>query len=313
MCWFIIALPESFSSRPYDYVDHVLIAADPPAHTAVRGIVARHFAPDILGRLEGEAKSVPAQLLKSEFDVVADYAIPFSRNMAGRLLGADADVLKAIAEAEKTAQLTAQPLQTLISSIDTMTDRFEIYHALHEAGGARFSADDLTSLVRFLWLAAITTTERAIACAAMRLLREPVLLDRLRAQPRQMGRFIEEILRLYPPELMLPRITTRPTELGGAAIPAGAEVMLCIAAANRDPAVFADPGTLRLDRAGNPHLSFGSGIHHCSGTGLARRMLPIAIKGLVDAPNLHVVQPLETAVWHRTITAISLRSLAIGT
>lgn len=307
------ARPNAFSNRPYDYVDHVLIGADPPAHTAVRGIVARHFSAAVLNRLESEAKALPALLRKPEFDLVADYAVPFSRIVAGRLLGAEAGVLETIAAAEQAAQATAQPLLRLISAIDTVADRFAIYRALHEAGGASLGPDDLKSLVRFLWLAAITTTQRAIACAAITLLRDPVLLAGLRAQPTSMGRFVEEILRLYPPELMLPRVATQPTELGGVQIPAGAAVMLCLAAANRDPAVFADPGALRLDRAANPHLSFGSGIHHCSGTGLARRILPIAIKGLIDAPDLRVVQSLETAVWHRTITAITLGSLAIGT
>ena len=303
----------SIFQRPYNYVDHVLIGADPPAHTAAREIIARLFAPSTLSSLESEAATLAPRLLSSEFDIVGDYAVPFSRAIASRLLGIDDDVLKAIARAEKAAQDSVQPLNALISSIDALADRFAVFHALKEAEGSLFSRDELVSLVRFLWLAATTTTERALACAGMTLLGDPSLLESLRGPAASTGRFVEEILRLYPPEQMLPRIATRPVELGGARIPAGAKVMLCIAAANRDPEVFADPGALRLDRPANPHLSFGSGIHHCSGTGLARRMLPIGITGLIEAPNLRVVQPLDTALWHRTITAIRPLSLVIGT
>ena len=57
----------------------------------------------------------------------------------------------------------------------------------------------------------------------------------------------------------------------------GALVTLCIGAANRDPAQFADPDVLDLARANNRHLAFGFGIHQCAGLSLARLEGRVAI------------------------------------
>src|SRR5258708_23783845 len=61
-----------------------------------------------------------------------------------------------------------------------------------------------------------------------------------------------------------------PVELGGIAMPAGTPVTLCIGAANRDPAQFADPENLDIGRTPNRHLAFGTGAHQCAGMALAR-------------------------------------------
>ena len=73
------------------------------------------------------------------------------------------------------------------------------------------------------------------------------------------------------------RMTVEPVELGGIAMPAGTPVTLCIGAANRDPAQFADPERLDIGRTPNRHLAFGTGAHQCAGMALARLEGAIAI------------------------------------
>ena len=82
---------------------------------------------------------------------------------------------------------------------------------------------------------------------------------------------VEEMLRFGPPSKCFFRHTTRPVEIHGQTIPDGVRVMLTIAAGNRDPRAFPEPDAFRVDRVtDNDHLSFGSGIHHCLGSMLAR-------------------------------------------
>ena len=73
------------------------------------------------------------------------------------------------------------------------------------------------------------------------------------------------------------RVLIEPFELGGTALPPGTPVTLCIGAANRDPAQFADPERFDVGRTPNRHLAFGTGAHQCAGMALARLEGAIAI------------------------------------
>ena len=65
--------------------------------------------------------------------------------------------------------------------------------------------------------------------------------------------------------------------MGGYGIPPGSNLHLCIGAANRDPAVFEDPGVFDIARRPNRHLAFAGGPHVCVGLTLARMEGRIAI------------------------------------
>src|SRR5262249_23007712 len=73
------------------------------------------------------------------------------------------------------------------------------------------------------------------------------------------------------------RVALADIDIGGTTIPAGASIMLMLAAGNRDPNRFPDPDRFDPDRADNEHLGFGSGIHYCYGAPLARAEMQIAL------------------------------------
>jgi cytochrome P450 len=67
-------------------------------------------------------------------------------------------------------------------------------------------------------------------------------------------------------------------ELGRVRLPAGTQVIVNTAAANRDPAVYDDPDRLDITREGPATmLTFGGGIHYCLGAHLARAELTQAL------------------------------------
>jgi len=155
------------------------------------------------------------------------------------------------------------------------------------------------------------TTANQINMFVLTLMRYPDELARLRAAfPRRLDlrsaqdptqipdavpRAVEELMRfsqLGDGGASLPRVTTEEVELGGVTIPKGAAVLPALGAANRDPAVFADPDRLDLTRTVNPHLGFGGGVHHCLGAQLARMELQEALGGLLRRlPGLRVAVP----------------------
>jgi cytochrome P450 len=100
---------------------------------------------------------------------------------------------------------------------------------------------------------------------------------------------VEEALRLRPPFFGFFRRTTRAVTVAGAGIPAGTDVYMGWAAANRDPQMFEQPTAFRLDRGSNRHLAFGFGIHTCPGAALARLELRVLLEQLFDRlPDLCV-------------------------
>lgn len=97
---------------------------------------------------------------------------------------------------------------------------------------------------------------------------------------------VEEFLRFESSNQLGNRITTRDVEVGGVALPPQSRITMCIGAANRDPAQFADPDRLDLTREPNRHIAFGFGIHTCAGMNLARLEARIAIaRFLTRFPN----------------------------
>ncbi len=95
---------------------------------------------------------------------------------------------------------------------------------------------------------------------------------------------MDELLRWVTPIMQFRRTAVADTDLLGPRIAAGDKVVLCYAAANRDPAVFADPDRLDLGRRPNPHLAFGVGPHYCIGSHLAA----LEARTMLDALRPHL-------------------------
>ena len=141
----------------------------------------------------------------------------------------------------------------------------------------------------------VDTTRNGIAFAMHALATRPDLLAYLRdskEQDKDIGRFNEEVLRFYSPVPQLPRIVKKDTVLGGKTIPKGSMVFLCWASGNRDAQRFAEADKFDLDRANTrQHLAFGTGVHFCLGSMLARQEMKYAVKEIVSS-----VESLELAV-----------------
>lgn len=121
------------------------------------------------------------------------------------------------------------------------------------------------------------------------LLQHPDQLAKLLADPGLLPGAIEEMLRFIPPVVHFRRTASRDVELGGCAVSAGDKVVVFHVAANRDPAVFAQPDRFDIKRGPNDHLTFGAGPHFCLGAHLARRqMSAMFTESLWRLPNLRL-------------------------
>jgi cytochrome P450 len=140
---------------------------------------------------------------------------------------------------------------------------------------------EMASTIFQLVVAGHDTTTSLIGNGTVALLRHPAQRDALVADPGLIAQVVEECLRWDAP---VPHSTFRYTvdevRLGGAVIPPYAQVIISLAAANRDPARFGDPEAFDVRRSDGGHLAFGHGIHHCLGAPLARTEGRIALAEL---------------------------------
>jgi len=150
------------------------------------------------------------------------------------------------------------------------------------AADSGLSTAQLCANAAILLFGGIETTEGMIANAVAMLLARPAALARARAGAAGLEAAIEESLRLEPASAALDRYAAADTELGGVRIARGDFVRLSLSAANRDPAVFADPDTYDLSRAVRGHLAFAQGPHVCVGVHLARLEARAGLAALVS-------------------------------
>jgi cytochrome P450 len=141
---------------------------------------------------------------------------------------------------------------------------------LAEAAGA-LATDEVIANAAVALFGGIETTEGMICNAVLHLLSHPDQLAMVCADQALLPDAVEESLRLEPAAAVVDRYATRDASLGGAVISRGDPVTVSIAAANRDPLVFADPDRYDIRRAeAGRHLAFARGPHFCLGAHLAR-------------------------------------------
>jgi cytochrome P450 len=270
----------------------LLLEADPPEHSRARKAVARALTPRTVRALREdfarEAAGLVRELLtRPAVDGVHDIAEAFPLRVFPLAVGLSEDgrdQLLAYGNMAFNAFGPRNPRQR-----DSMTRAEGVIawiaahcrrDALADGGlGARIyaSADDgavtaeeAALLVRSLLTAGVDTTVVGLGCALDCLARDPAQWQLLRDDPDLAGPAFEEALRFASPVQTFFRTTTRDVRVGGVTMGAGQKVLLFLAAANRGPRRWEDPGRFDIHRRAAGHVGFGFGIHASVGASLAR-------------------------------------------
>ncbi|MFH8336632.1 cytochrome P450 [Streptomyces sp. AM6-12] len=314
--------------------DSGILSMDPPDHTRLRSLVAKAFTVRQVEKLRPQVRELTASLLDAmeaagpPVDLVDRYALPIPVAVICRLLGVperDRPQFRVWSDAAlSTSSLTAEEfdrnreelrayMAELIAA-HRAEPRDDLMTALIEARdhGDRLSELELVDLCVGILVAGHETTATQIPNFVLTLLDHPQALARLRAEPELITGAIEELLRFVPlgSGAGQARYAKEDVEVGGTLVRAGEPVLVAIGAANRDALRFTDAGTLDLTRAGNAHLGFGHGVHHCLGAPLARLELQEAIGALVARfPSLHVAGDIT---WKTEMLVRGPRVMPVG-
>jgi cytochrome P450 len=157
----------------------------------------------------------------------------------------------------------------------------------------RLTDPELLNILQQLLVGGNETTTSLITNLFWRILERRELYEQLLANPALDAVAVEESLRFDAPVLGLFRTNTRDLEMHGVEIAEKTKTMATYGAANRDPDVFDDPDTFRLDRdldeLRRNHLAFGLGRHFCPGAHLSRIEARVVLRRMLDrVPDLRL-------------------------
>ncbi|MER7916497.1 MULTISPECIES: cytochrome P450 [unclassified Streptomyces] len=281
-----------------------MVFSDPPHQSRLRDVVAPAFPRRTAEAWAAHARDIAHELLASlpqgEVDLFDLFAAPLAARLTCAVLGVPAGDVNQVRK--WSAQLisflstpTADPARARVALgaigelrsylqevvcprlLATEDDRL-----IPLRGLAKLGTDDALALFSQLLTGGIDPVASALATAADAMLRRgPQERASIVADAVVLEAVVEEALRYDAPFHFVPRTTTIPLEIGGHPVPADQRVVLVIASANRDEAVYDRPDAFDPDRTGPRHLAFGFGKHYCLGAVLSRVVLREALGALL--------------------------------
>lgn len=274
-----------------------MLTSDPPEHSRLRGLAGKAFTARVVDGMRPHIQEIVDQLLndvqdQGRMDIVEDLAYPLPVIVIAEMLGVPPerrdtfkrwsnDIVSTLGsgvaspEAMERGQRSGQEMADYFISVieerrrAPKDDLLSGLIAAEERGDA-LSADEVIATCMLLLVAGNETTTNLISNGMLALFRNPDQLELLRSNPSLIESAVEELLRYDPPVQGTGRVAKESLEIDGRAVEEGQLVFCLLAAANRDPAQFADPERLDLTRGDNRHVAFGFGIHYCLGAPLAR-------------------------------------------
>ena len=313
------------------------IQHDRPEHTEMRMVVHSYFNPKAMELWRPIVQKAVKSLLdeaeeRGSMDAMKDFAIPLPLLVIAQMMGMpnqDRAFIRELAEKllflgrgeMDRMQPLADGIKGLLEYLSPIVDErvknpgedLLSVLAVGERKGI-YNRDEVLANAVLLLLAGHETTINLICNGTLALIQHPDQLASFREDPAgRTVRATEECLRYDAPVRSIQRIASEDVEVGGKMVRKDERLRWFISSANRDPEVFPNPDTFDIARYPNPHVAFGSGIHHCLGSTLARLEGQEALRLLVERfPQLNLEVPAEDLSYQPSITFRSLKSLPVS-
>jgi cytochrome P450 len=322
----------------YDYVRNYqgdqFIQHDRPEHLEMRRVMHGYFTPKAMEAWRPFVQAAVKELLdaaeeKGSMDVMRDLATPLPVLVIAQMMGVPAEERPYVRQlAEKLLYIgrgeydrmkpLTEGMRGMIEYVSPLVDRrivdpgddFISVLARGEKQGI-FTRHEVLVNTSLLLLAGHETTINLLCNGTLAFIRHPDQWAQLKQDPAARAKLAtEECLRYDSPVVSIQRIASQDVEMRGKVLRKGDRLRWFISAANRDPEAFENPTTFDITRQPNPHVAFGSGVHHCLGATLARVEGQEVFKALAERfPGFEV--ETDELEYQPSITFRSLKSLPI--
>lgn len=294
-----------------------IITSDQPDHTPERRLMLPFFSPKSVEKYREHTQDLCRSLIRSfiergEADLAEGYARQIPPRIIAAILGIDPEMSDdfttwvqgalelGLQDPEIRETYSAKIRNFFVEEIARRQvepdDNLISFLLNAEIDGEPVPMPVIRGNVGLMLVAGIDTTWSSIGSAIWHLASHPDDRQRLVDEPELIPTAIEEFLRAFSPVTMA-RVASRDTTLGEHKVNKGDRVLLTFPAANRDPEMFDNPDEIIIDRAQNRHIAFGSGIHRCAGSNLARMEMHVAISTLLEMiPEFELSDP-DAVTW----------------
>lgn len=293
----------------FDMPDGVMMFADPPVHSMLRGLMSRVFTPRRMAQIEDQIRDFCVRCLDPQvgsggFDIIAELASMMPMRVIGMLLGIPESEQIGVRDANDANLRTKPGTPMKVRDADKIADG-RIYADYVQWRSQNPSDDLMTALlnVEFTDQDGVTrkltrkevlhytqvvagagneTTGRLIGWLAKVLAEHPEQRREVYENRSLLNRTVDETLRFEPTGPHVARWVAQDFEAYGQTVPAGSAMLLLFGAANRDPRRYRSPDEFNIHRDNISHLTFGKGLHYCLGANLARLEGRVALDELLN-------------------------------
>ncbi|WP_375428934.1 cytochrome P450 [uncultured Sphingomonas sp.] len=305
------------AGRVLEFAEKSIVFTDGAEHRRLRKAVSPFFSPAALSALRKTFADLCGEIVVGllahggEIDIVEAFAQAVPDRLLGHLFALDdkgvGDVRRGTGIIRKLLEPRAASgaeIEEAVASLDTVLAAFargrqrlgddrnagpgmmlRLLDGLGQSGGPLQAAETELMAV-MVYVAGLETTAGLIANACLALAEHPGEQRVLRRDPARAEAVVRETLRHEAPLQLTMRTAVAPIVMPEVTIPEGATILLCLGSANRDEEAYEEPNRFLVDRAGPPHLAFGTGLHACLGAVLAQLEAEAAVTVLVGAAEL---------------------------
>ena len=311
--------------KEYEYFwkteEFSLLNLEGQLHGDLRNLVAKAFSnrqvQELRPFMENKSSSLLESLKGEEFDLLKDYAQPYSISVIGKLLGVPEDMYEKFldwsnkivkmydlkvsdedsADAENAAKEFYEYTLSLIDQkVSTPGDDMITRLAHVTENNQKLTKNQIICTVILLLNAGHEATVNTIGNSIVTLANNNI--DTLNLDKTyNIKNIIEELIRFDSPLQFFQRWVLDDDYVGGIEVEKNSKVAILLGSANRDADSFMEPDQINFERSNLSHTSFGGGVHFCLGAHLARLELEVSFHNLFSNSILLESQPERTGAF----------------